>query len=79
MDQMSRLCSFLGKLNEAHISYHLQMVSEMHDSILVEIAVPGERWEVNFYVDGHIYVEKFIGTGEVFGESELQKIFDEFM
>ncbi len=76
MDQMSRLCSFLGKLNEANIFYHLQMASEMHDSILVEIAVPGERWEVNFYADGRVYVEKFIGTGEVFGESELEKLFE---
>jgi hypothetical protein len=77
MKAMEQLCDFLGRLNEAHISYRLQMVSECADSILVEIAIPGERWEVNFYVDGRIYVEKFIGNGEVFGAKELQRLFEE--
>ena len=77
MNPMERLCDFLGRLNEAHISYRLQMVSEMNDNILVEIAIPGERWEVNFYTDGNVFVEKFIGTGEVFDGSELNKLFEE--
>lgn len=77
MNVMRRLCDFLGRLDEAHISYRLQMVSECADSILVEIAIPGERWEVNFYTDGNIFVEKFVGTGEAFGADELDKLFVE--
>ena len=77
MNGMRRLCDFLGRLDEAHISYHLQMVSEIADSILVEIAIPGERWEVNFYTDGNIFVEKFVSTGETFGADELDRLFSE--
>jgi len=77
MNAMEQLCGFLGRLDEAHISYRLQMVSECADSILVEIAIPGERWEVNFYTNGNIFVEKFVSTGEVFGADELDKLFSE--
>jgi len=76
MNHLEQLCSFLGELNEAKISYHLQMVSECNDSILIEIAIPGERWEVEFCIDGHIYVEKFISNGEIYEASELRKLFE---
>lgn len=76
MNHLGKLCSFLGELNEAKISYHLQMVSECDDGILVEIAIPGERWEVEFDIDGHVYVEKFISTGDLFDANELSKLFE---
>jgi len=76
MNFLAKLCSFLGELNEAKICYHLQMVSECDDSILIEIAIPGERWEVEFDIDGHIYVEKFISTGEIYDANELRKLFE---
>ncbi len=77
MNYLENLCDFLGELNDAHISYRLQMVSTVRDSILVEIAIPGERWEVLFDIHGHVYVEKFVSTGEEFDESELDKLFEE--
>lgn len=76
MNYLGKLCSFLGELNEAKISYHLQMVSECDDGILIEIAIPGERWEVEFCVDGSIYVEKFISTGRIYDASELHSLFE---
>ena len=76
MNPMERMCDFLGHLNEEHIAYRIQMTSECADSILVEIAIPGERWEVNLYTDGNVFVEKFVGTGEVFGADELNKLFE---
>lgn len=48
------------------------------DDIMVEIAVPGERWEVEFFADGNVEVEKFVSQGEIFDEEELDKLFSDF-
>ncbi len=37
---------------------------------MVEVVVPGQRWEVEFFQDSHIEVEKFISNGIIYGESE---------
>lgn len=29
---------------------------------MVLIAVPGQRWEVEFFVDGHVEIERFVST-----------------
>ena len=42
---------------------------------MVEVAIPGERWEVEFFADGHVEVEKFIGQAEILGEEELERLF----
>lgn len=65
---MEKLIDFLNKLESANIYYRLNKV---RDGIMVEIAVPGQRWEVEFMRDGDIQVEKFLSTGEIFGEQEL--------
>ncbi len=31
---------------------------------MVLIAVPGQRWEVEFFADGHIEIERFLSTQE---------------
>ena len=49
------LLSFLTRLKAAHIHYALSDPTE--GAIMVEIAVPGERWEVEFHGDGHMGVE----------------------
>ena len=30
---------------------------------MVTVAVPGERWEIEFFEDGHVEVEKFLSQG----------------
>jgi hypothetical protein len=45
---------------------------------MVEIAVPGQRWEVEFMDDGSIQVEKFISSGQIFDEKEIDVFFSEF-
>lgn len=69
---MDGLLDFLSKLEEHNIYYRLNKV---RDAILVEIAVPGQRWEVEFFRDGSIEVEKFLTTGEIEGPSVLDAIF----
>lgn len=45
---MRKLIDFLEKLEEKKIYYRLNII---RDSIMVEIAVPGQRWEVEFFAD----------------------------
>jgi len=72
---MDKLLDFLDKLDSKNIYYRL---NKIRDSILVEIAVPGERWEVEFFADGDIQIERFISTAEILGESGLEILFQNF-
>ena len=53
-------------------------LNKVRDSIMVEIFVPGERWEVEFFGDDHIEIEKFKSTGAIYGEDELSVLFENF-
>jgi len=48
---------------------------------MVEVHVPGARWEVEFFADGHVEVEVFKSAGGVLrhaeAESALQQLLDE--
>jgi len=72
---MESLIHFLDELEERKIYYRL---NKIRDSIIVEIAVPGERWEVEFFANGEIEVEKFLSNGEILGKSELKTLFEKF-
>ena len=51
MNELNKLIVFLSELEERKIYYQL---NKIRDSILVEIAIPGQRWEVEFMTDGSI-------------------------
>jgi hypothetical protein len=38
---------------------------------MITVAVPGERWEIEFLDDGSIEIERFISNGKIFGERAL--------
>ena len=68
-----KLTSFLTGLEHGGISYTL--AHNRDEGITVNVAVPGERWEVEFLDDGSIEVERFISNGEVHGEEILTELF----
>ena len=70
------LIEFLNKLEKSHIYYKLDKIRK--ESILVEVAVPGQRWEIEFMDNGTIEIEKFIADGCYYHEEELQVLFREF-
>jgi len=45
---------------------------------MVEVAVPGQRWEIEFMINGAIEIEKFVSDGKIFEEGELNTLFDEY-
>lgn len=72
---MISLINFLNELEKRKIYYKINKVRE---AIMVEIAVPGQRREVEFFGDNHIEVEKFMSTGEIFDERELNSLLRDF-
>lgn len=73
---MKKLYNFLNKLEQNSIYYKLDKIRE--DSIMVEVAIPGERWEIEFMSDDSFEIEKFKSNGEIFKEDELKVLFDSF-
>ena len=67
--QPASLLSFLNDLRDSKISYRLG--HQRDDAIMVEIAVPGERWEVEFFEDGTVETEVFKSDGSIHDISAL--------
>lgn len=57
------LLTFLNRLQAARISYTIR--HSRSDAVMVEVTVPGERWEIDFLEDGDIDVEVFRSSGGV--------------
>ena len=71
------LLHFVARLREKHIHYVLADPTE--GALMVEIAVPGERWEVEFHEDGRINVEVFVSSkGVQPGDVILDELFRRF-
>ena len=71
-----QLEEFLAQLEAARIFFKLCRARS--GFVLVEIAVPGERWEVEFGVDGVVEVEVFRSDGRVAGAEALGDLFARF-
>lgn len=75
METIKSFVQFLEMLDNRNIYYKLNKV---RDSIMVEVAVPGQRWEIEFMSNGSIEIEKFLSDGEIYGYSEIKKMFEDF-
>jgi hypothetical protein len=73
---LESLMSFLDKLDKASIHYGLSRVRP--ETVMAEIRVPGERWEVEFFNDGHVEVEVFKVDGFIRDEEALSDLFERF-
>jgi len=72
MDNLQKLITFLDKLEDCKMYYRL---NKTRDSIMVEIPVPGQRWEVEFMFDGTIEIDIFMTENEILDERELEVLF----
>ncbi len=71
---VTTLIEFLERLEQQHIHYRLE--HNRPEAILVDIAVPGERWEVEFLENGEVEVERFVSDGNIRGDEQLESLFD---
>lgn len=67
---------FLNNLEDSSIFYKLDKVR--NEAIMMEIVVPGQRWEVEFMEDGTVEIEKFIGDGDFYDSKEIEVLFRDF-
>ena len=74
-ESMNKLIDFLNELEDKKIPYNLAKYCDEY--IMVEISVPGERWEVEISPDD-VRIEKFKSDGTLFDESELKDLFARF-
>ena len=70
------LFDWMNKLREAKIRF--TMASVRDDAVMLQVRVPGERWEVEFFPDGTIEVERFLSPGKIEGESALDELLSRF-
>lgn len=68
-----KLVTFLNQLEQEKISYTL--AHHRDETIMVNVAVAGERWEVEFFEDGSVEVERFVSSGEINGEEVFSDLF----
>jgi hypothetical protein len=68
-----RLLEFLERLEKHGIHYRLE--HHRPESIQVNIAVPGERWEGEFLENGDVEIERFVSDRKIYGEETLDSLF----
>lgn len=73
-DQYRRLLTLLDRLNETKTHYDLAAV---RDAVMVQVVVPGQRWEIEFMSDGTVEIEKFVSDGAIYGDAELDALLRE--
>jgi hypothetical protein len=74
LNTLGKLLEFLAQLEARHIWYRLEHV---RDSIMVITTIPGERWEVEFFEDGQVEVERFSSPGKIEHEIDFTRLFAE--
>jgi hypothetical protein len=71
MTMLDELLQFCVALNDRRASYRLSV--DRPEAVRLTLDVPGGRWEFDFFSDGHIELERYIGQGVVdAGAAELE-------
>ena len=83
MTSLNEFIALLERLEEKKISYKLNKTRD--DTVMIEVAVPGQRWEIEYNTYGKspehpctIEIEKFVSNGVLYDESELETLFRDF-
>ena len=76
MRTATSLAALLADLRRANIDYRLR--DSRDEAISVDVAVPGERWEIDLLPDGSVEVEVFRGDGVLHDESKLEELLTRF-
>jgi hypothetical protein len=74
--ELKEFITFLNKLEENSVFYKLNKIR--NEAIMVEVAVPGQRWEIEFLEDGTVDIEKFISDKDMYDVNELETLFSQF-
>lgn len=61
MDNLKAFFDLCSELNFLRVPHEIRVVRD--NALMVSVAVPGERWEIEFHLDGAIEVERFQSLG----------------
>ena len=70
---LGHVLRLLERLEAHNISYRLEHV---RDSLMVAVAVPGERWEIEIFEDGRMEIERFTSSGAIEDASSIEELFE---
>lgn len=73
IDSLHVLLTRLQRAGIHHVVRH-----DRNEAVSVDVAVPGERWEIDILDDGTVEIEVFKSDGTIFGESKLSELFERF-
>jgi hypothetical protein len=63
MTAVSTAAILCRELDRRRVTYSLLIVRD--EALMVSVALPGERWEVEFFDDGHVELERFTSQGVI--------------
>lgn len=63
----------IGQLRALGAPFSLDSVRP--EAVMLLVAVPGERWEIEWFEDGHLEVEVFRSSGEMGDRTDLSTLF----
>ncbi|MFI5004929.1 MAG: hypothetical protein ACHQE6_07940 [Solirubrobacterales bacterium] len=61
MAVIEKLVEFCIALDERRA--HYEVLVTRPEAVMVTLTVPGERWEIEFFHDGHMEIERFVSQG----------------
>lgn len=71
-----KFLKFLSRLETERVPYTLAHYRE--EAVMVNVSLPGERWEIEFFENGSVEIEKFISDGPIYGEDALPTFFEKY-
>ena len=71
-EAMERMLEFLAQLRMEDV--HHSLAQARTEAIMVVVHVARERWEVEFFADGSIDVERFVASGDVRDGTHLREL-----
>lgn len=69
---LAEILAFIAKLDSKNIHYTL--ASYRKNALMVTVAVPGERWEIEYMDDGTVQIERFRSDGNIGGRDQLDEL-----
>ena len=75
-EPFAKLMEIIRALEAARI--HFTVSYHRYDAVSILAIVPGERWEIDILEDGDVDFERFVTTGGVTSEAEVNEAIAKF-
>jgi hypothetical protein len=72
MTALSKAAEFRRELDRRRVAYEFRIVRD--EALMLSVPLPGERWEIEFFDDGRIELERVISQGVAGAPSALAEL-----